>query len=231
MNVNKLKNLEHVFLQKYPDLPVSIVRLFRKRRQTFRLDCGSLDKFRDVNLNPTEKRNVHPDTDISTRFARILDHGSAAFPATRQGRGSRGDGGGYCSLSVHDKVAACVLSMSTRWNLQMYTDLWLVDAAAALLYVFYMCRAYPYRKNIVSTVLCASAWRRATKIYDTDAIYHRDNFETEHPPFRSHRFPPCSFRVSSRAWAASPPSFAIASRLTIEPEFTREPRGKSCSYD
>jgi len=39
---------------------------------------------------------------------------------------SRGASAGYCSPSVHDKVAACVLSMSTRWNLQMHTYLWLV---------------------------------------------------------------------------------------------------------
>lgn len=49
----------------------------------------------------------------------------------------------------------------------------------------------------------ASAWRRATKIYDTNAIYHRDNFE------RNTRFAAAVFHSSS------PPSPVSSHRRTL----------------
>lgn len=104
----------------------------------------------------------------------------------------------HCSPSVYDKVAACVRSMSTRWNLQMHTYLWPVTVCCIPLpsvpapHVLLPTRSLRFRvsvsgKNIVSAVC------KCLETRHQDIRYRRDlsswQFRTEHP-FRSHRFPP-----------------------------------------
>jgi hypothetical protein len=93
----------------------------------------------------------------------------------------------HCSPGVHDEVAACVLPMSTRRDLQMCLGVSTAappghpraPLAASGAAVFGVSAS---GKNIAPAAR-TSAWRRATKIYDTEAIYHRDNFERSTAPF------------------------------------------------
>lgn len=142
----------------------------------------------------------------------------------------------YCSSSVYDKVAACVLSMSTRWNLQMHTYLWLVAIPLPSCpgpHVLLPTRSLRFRvsvsgKNIVSAVC------KCLETRHQDIRYRRDlsswQFRTEHP-FHSHRFPPYPLWPPRHPLVVRAAAFAIASHRPPEHAVSFENCGKSCLYD